>query len=235
MLDIAVCEDERYQQGELEEMLYALGKKLHICLEVEVYERGESLLAEYKRGTQYDIVYLDIEMEGMNGIRVAEELRKRDRTLQIIYVTHYERYVWQSIGTMPSGYLIKPVDSNDFERVFRKICGWIQDKDAYFRFISDKIPGKVLLKRILYFRSNLRQVEIICEKESYAIYRKLDQIEQELEESCRRQFLRVHRSYLVNYSWIRSFGHNWVELDTGERLPMSRGKRELVEKRLGEA
>ena len=44
MLDIAICEDERFQQGELEEMLYTLGKKLGIYLEVSVYERGESLL-----------------------------------------------------------------------------------------------------------------------------------------------------------------------------------------------
>ena len=100
MLDIAICEDERFQQGELEEMLYTLGKKLGIYLEVSVYERGESLLAEVDKRAQYDVIYLDIEMEGMDGIRVAEELRNQDRTMQIIYVTHHERYVRQSLGTV---------------------------------------------------------------------------------------------------------------------------------------
>lgn len=62
MLDIAICEDERFYQGELEEMLYALGRKLGIYLEVSVYERGESLLAEVDKRAQYDVIYLDIEM-----------------------------------------------------------------------------------------------------------------------------------------------------------------------------
>lgn len=235
MLDIAVCEDERYQQGELEEMLYALGKKLGILLEVSVYEHGESLLAEVDKGFCYDIVYLDIEMEGMDGICVAEELRNRDRTVQIVYVTHHEGYIWQSVGTMPSGYLVKPVNPEEFERVFRKITGWIQDKDAYYRFTSDKTPGKVLLKNILYFKSRLRQVEIVCKDGNYLIYQKLDQIQQELEAENQKQFLRIHQSYLVNYNYICHFGHNWVELETGQKLPMSRGRRGMVEKRLGGA
>ena len=207
-------------------------KMLGIYLEVSVYERGESLLAEVDKGAQYDVIYLDIEMEGMDGIRVAEELRNQDRTMQIIYVTHHERYVRQSIDTMPSGYLVKPVNSEEFERVFRKISGWIQGKDAYYRFICDKIPRKVLLKNILYFKSSLRQVEIVCEDNIHLIYQKLNKIEQELAEENQNQFLRIHQSYLVNYNHIRCFGHNWVELQTGTRLPMSRGRREVVEKRL---
>lgn len=133
---------------------------------------------------------------------------------------------------MPSGYLVKPVNSEEFERVFRKISGWIQGKDAYYRFICDKIPRKVLLKNILYFKSSLRQVEIVCEDNIHLIYQKLNKIEQELAEENQNQFLRIHQSYLVNYNHIRCFGHNWVELQTGTRLPMSRGRREVVEKRL---
>lgn len=235
MLDIALCEDERYQQGELEEMLYALGKKLGIYLEVCVYEHGEALLEEVRKGFRYDIIYLDIEMKGMNGIHVADELRSQDRMVHIIYVTKYDRYIWQSIGTMPSGYLMKPVNRREFEQVFLKISKWIQEKDAYYRFVSDKIPGKVLLKNVLYFKSSLRQAEIVCEEGSYVIYRKLDQIERELEADHQRQFLRIHQSYLVNYNYIRNFGHNWVELETGKRLPISRGRRDKIERRLGGA
>lgn len=233
VLDIAICEDERYQQGELEENLYALGKKLGICLEVYVYERGESLLAEVRRGRQYDMVYLDIELGGMSGISLAEELRREDRTLQIIYVTHHEGYILQSISTMPSGYIIKPVKEDELETVFRRVSGWIQGKDDYYRFVSDKIPCKVRLKDIQYFKSNLRQTEIACETQSHVIYRKLDQIETELTEKYKNQFLRIHQSYIVNYNYVSRFGHNWVELSTGQRLPMSRKRRENIEDKLG--
>ena len=180
MLDIAICEDERFQQGELEEMLYTLGKKLGIYLEVSVYERGESLLADVNYGAHYDVIYLDIEMDGMDGLHVAEELRSQDRTVQIIYVTQYECYLHQSIDTMPSGYLVKPVNPEEFKKVFQRISSWIQGQDAYYHFTSDKIPRKVLLKDILYFRSKLRQVEIVCEENSHLIYQKLNEIEREL-------------------------------------------------------
>lgn len=125
MLDIAICEDDRYQQGELEEKLYAMGKRLGICLEVYVYERGESLLAEIQRGTQYDMVYLDVELGGMSGISLAEELRKKDRTLQIVYVTQYEGYIKKSIDTMPSGYIVKPIKEDELEAVFQRVSSWI--------------------------------------------------------------------------------------------------------------
>lgn len=179
------------------------------------------------------MVYLDIELGSMNGVSLAEELRKRDRTLQIIYVTQYEGYIKKSINTMPSGYIVKPIKEDELETVFRRVSSWILEKDDYYRFVSDKIPCKVLLKDIIYFKSNLRQAEIVCETQSYVIYRRLDQIELELAETHKGQFLRIHQSYIVNYNYVSRFGHNWVELNTGQCLPMSRKKRENIENRLG--
>lgn len=91
MFDIAICDDERYQLGELEEMLCSLAKKMGIYLEIHVFEQGELLLEEIRRGTQFDIIYLDIELNGINGVKLAEELRKSDQTLHIIYVTIKEQ------------------------------------------------------------------------------------------------------------------------------------------------
>ncbi len=233
MFDIAICDDERYQLGELEEMLCSLAKKMGIYLEIHVFEQGELLLEEIRRGTQFDIIYLDIELNGINGVKLAEELRKSDQTLHIIYVTQYENYIKKSINTMPSGYITKPINVNEFETVFRRVSGWIQGKDVYYRFISDKLPCKVLLKNILYFKSDLRRVEIVCEEQKYKIYKKLDQIEMEFTESCKNQFLRIHQSWLVNYNHINRFGYNWVELSSGEYLPISRKRRGKIEEILG--
>lgn len=224
MLEIAVCEDERYQQGELEELLYSLGRKLNIRLEVDVYENGEALLSSVEKGNQYDLIYLDVEMEGINGVAVARRLRETDRTVQIVYVTNYEKYIRQSTDTMPSGYITKPVDQEEFEKTFVRINRWIENKDEYYRFQSENVPCKTLIRDILYFRSNLRKIEIVCEDRTYIEYGKLDQIEKTLEGST-VEFLRIHQSYLVNSHKIEKYGHNWVKLITGEKLSMSRGKR----------
>ena len=216
----------------MEQLVQKIAKQHLVEVEIEVFCDSNSLVGAVKGGNGFDIIYLDIEMDGMDGLHVAEELRSQDRTVQIIYVTQYECYLHQSIDTMPSGYLVKPVNPEEFKKVFQRISSWIQGKDAYYRFTCDKIPRKVLLKDILYFRSKLRQVEIVCEDNSHLIYQKLNEIERELAAENQKQFLRIHQSYLVNYNHIRCFGHNWVELQTGKRLPMSRGRREVVEKRL---
>ncbi len=232
MFDIAICEDDRYQQGELEEMLYAIGRKRKIQLEITVYGSGEDLLEEVRRGSRFDVICMDIELEDMNGINVAEELRRCDKTLQVIYVTQYEGYIKDTFRTIPSGYVVKPVDPAEMEEVFVRTLSWIQDKDTYYRFMCDKLPCKVPLKDIQYFQSSLRQVEIFCDGKSYQIYHKLNEIEKELTEQKADGFLRIHQSYLVNYSHIRRFGHAWVELDSGQILPMSRRQRARVEKML---
>lgn len=134
---------------------------------------------------------------------------------------------------MPSGYIVKPIKEDELEAVFQRVSSWILGKDDYYRFVSDKIPCKVLLKDILYFKSNLRQAEIVCESQNYVIYKKLDQIELELAETYKKQFLRIHQSYIVNYNFVSRFGHNWVELNTGHCLPMSRKRREDIEDKLG--
>ena len=231
MLEIAVCEDERYAQGILEELLYRLGKKRRIQLEVDVYERGESLLRAIERGERYDLIYLDIEMEGMNGIETAEKIREEDRITQIIYVTSHDRYALASTRTMPSDFLVKPIEERKFEETFLRVTRWICQKDVYFRFISEKAPCKIPLREIMYFQSDLRQVWIVSETERRGTYRKLGEIEKELEKGPGK-FIRIHRSFLVNYNYIKRFRYDTVELLDGSELPVSRGRREMLQREI---
>lgn len=235
MLEIAVCEDERYQQARMEALLYDVGKKCGIPVEVDIYENGERLLNAVYKGARYDLIYLDIMMGDMNGVQVADRLRERDRTTQVVYVTGYGQYVKESMRTMPSGYLTKPVDPKEFEDTFVRISSWIGQSDEYFRFISNKTPCKVLTRDIIYFRSSLRLAEIVCKEKKYEAYMKLEKIEEDMQRSS-SIFLRIHQSFLVNYKYISRLGHNTVSLYTGEELPMSQRRRAQVEqllKRLG--
>lgn len=235
MLEIAVCEDERYQQARIEELLYNVGKKRGIPVEVDVYDNGERLLNAVNKGARYDLIYLDIMMGDMNGVQVADRLRERDRITQVVYVTGYGQYVKESMRTMPSGYLTKPVDPKEFEDTFVRISSWIGQSDEYYHFISNKAPCKVLTRDIIYFKSSLRLVEIVCKEKSYEIYMKLEKIEEDMQRSS-SVFLRIHQSFMVNYKYISRIAHNTVSLCTGGELPMSRRRKAQVEqvlKRLG--
>ena len=231
MFDIAVCDDERYQLGNMEWLLGNLGKKMNLSMEIDTYESGEALLDSMRKGMRYDLIYLDIELSGMNGLETAERIREIDWHVPLVYVTYYESYMIDTFCVTPSGFIVKPVDAREFEKTFKRICMRLMDKDEYYRFQYDKKPYKIPLRDIKYFESNLRQIEIVWEGGRCRLYKKMQEIEEELGEYG-RHFLRVHRSYLVNYSYVEKLTYYYVMLETGEKLPISRGKRVELEKKL---
>ena len=100
MLRIAVCDDDEKGLGETLELLKGYGK---VQLAVEVYTSGEALLED---GKKYDIVLLDIDMDGLNGIETARRIREADKEVKLIYVTNYSDYTIFAFGVHAFAYLL---------------------------------------------------------------------------------------------------------------------------------
>ena len=92
MLRIAVCDDDTRFTGELEEMVRREAAETGISVDTEVYSDGDTLVADIEKGYRYDLIFLDIEMERVNGINAARQIRRTDRSALLIYVSNYEQY-----------------------------------------------------------------------------------------------------------------------------------------------
>ena len=87
MLRIAICDDDKILVTQIEEMLNRYLDKKMIDRYIEIFYDGASLERIYEKGDRFDIIYLDIEMSGKNGIEAAKSIRRLDRDVLLIYLS----------------------------------------------------------------------------------------------------------------------------------------------------
>ena len=222
MLRIAICDDDMRFSGELEERVRREAVKAGTGVDTETYSDGDTLVADIKKGYRYDLIFLDIEMERVNGINAARQIRRVDRSALLIYVSGYDQYLKELFEVEPFRFLSKPVDEEKFRKYFRDACIRISETEAYYRFSFNKKIGKVAVGDIVYFESRKRVVHIFMADGSVErFYGQLNAVEKELSEG-RQEFLRIHQSYLVNYSYIgrMSFSEVIVIMGDGKEKPI---------------
>lgn len=231
MLDIAICDDDNSFAGGLEETLCRMEKTYGLKFEIDVYQDGCSLVKEVMSGKRYDIICMDIQMKEMDGVEAARQIRKLDRVVELIYVTSYDSYMKEVFEVTPSGFIVKPLNQKEFETTFCRVMRTVIGQDAYYRFRYKKEEYKLLIRNILYFTSDLRKTYIVEEGGRYMEYRKLNDISKNLGQENGR-FVRIHKSYLVNYRHIVRFSYDTVKLSNGEVLPVSSHRKQEVDEQL---
>ena len=231
MLDIAICDDDNSFAGGLEETLCRMEKTYGLKFEIDVYQDGCSLVKEVMSGKRYDIICMDIQMREMDGVEAARQIRKLDRVVELIYVTSYDSYMKEVFEVTPSGFIVKPLNQKEFETTFCRVMRTVIGQDAYYRFRYKKEEYKLLIRNILYFTSDLRKTYIVEEGGRYMEYRKLNDISKNLGQK-NGMFVRIHKSYLVNYRHIVRFSYDTVKLSNGEVLPVSSHRKQEVDEQL---
>lgn len=221
MLQVAICDDERYIQGNLETMLIELGKIKNFLIDIEVFMDGKELVQKITDGQRFDIIFMDIEMKFVDGIKASEQIRKLDKGVQIIFVTSHDHYIRDVFKVAPIGFLSKPIKPEEVEHLFLYTLNYVKNQDAYYRFKYYKSYYQIPVREIIYFHSCLRDLEIVCKIEKYQQCAKLTDAEKQLA-LCDCEFIRIHRSYLVNRRYIRQYAYEKIFLQNGEILPIGK-------------
>ncbi len=216
-MNIAVVDDEKA----IREQIKALIRKQGVYFPADAYETGEELLDSKK---VYDIVFLDIQMDGMNGIETAKMLRKQNEDTVLIFVTGMKEYVFEAFDVAAFHYLLKPIEESKFKEVFEKA-----EKEAGKR--RERGQGQLLVKAgdrhitlrcrdILYVENRGKKVEIHTKGEMIEIYASMNELEEQLGES----FSRCHRGYLVNMAYIAKYSNDRISLSNGEDIYLAQGR-----------
>ena len=165
-------------------------------MNIDVFYSGRELKRQVTSGTKYDIIFLDIQMK--DGITAAENIRKVDDNVLLIYVSGYDKYMMELFRLDVFGFIKKPIDEEILTKTFLETYQRVCSKMVYFTFSYKHEEYKILCKEILYFESNARKVTIYTQNgEHYTFNGKLSEIEQKMSDG-KIPFLRVHQSYLVN-------------------------------------
>ncbi|MEG1847462.1 MAG: LytTR family DNA-binding domain-containing protein [Lachnospiraceae bacterium] len=184
---------------------------------------------EWKK-SKYDLIYLDIQMKGKNGISVAKSIREVDQNVLIIYVSAYEKYVQELFEVDATAFLHKPIDEMKFERYFLHAYEKISEKAVYFKCQYKQEEIKVQMGEIVYFESRGRKIHIRLTDNKEEIFNgKLDEIEEQVKNS-KVSFLRIHQSFLVNYHQIRGCNKTQMRMKDGNILSISEEHQKTISK-----
>lgn len=220
MLQVGICDDMGDVRIKLRVLLERLLEAQSIQCQIFEFSSGEGLLAWYtKHCGELDLVFLDIEMGGINGMEAAKALREQDANIQLVFVTGYTDYVFDGYTVGALGYLIKPPQLGQLEETLTRALSALHRQEPKLFFCRNgesfyRIPKE----KILYFQSSGRLVTCVTRERRYPFYAKLDQVSQDVGED----FVRVHQRYLVRAGAVERIDSAQVTIN-GESLPVSRG------------
>ena len=231
MLNMAIVDDDNYVCSEVEEYLKNLSKKYDIITNVDIFNTGEALKNHLCSGVYYDVVFLDIELDGISGLDISYILRKTlgNEATQIVYISGKTEYAIDVFDYDPIHFLPKPLSEELIDKAYQKILRKLNVKEEAFAYKIGSETRKIPLKDIIYFESDGRKVVLYTDKNKDSFYGSLEKVYLQLKSYG---FILIHKSFLINSIHVRSFAYESVVMSNQITLQIAQLKRKDVRKRL---
>ncbi|MCI8994022.1 MAG: response regulator transcription factor [Eubacterium sp.] len=221
MLSIAVCDDEVIEccslAGKIEEIL----KNMKIPCMIRQFQGGRELL---EVAESFDIVFLDIMMCGMDGMKTAQMFRKKASDRILIFVSSSRDYVFEAYDVEAFQYLLKPVEEKKLKSVLRKAVLKTESRSQEFMIASrERQKTKIFLDDIYYFEMKGRVVEVHGAEGIFTYYEQIGSLENKLRE---KGFFRCHKSYLIHLKYVDAYNRQEAVLENGEKIMIAKRRYE---------
>lgn len=214
---VAICDDEQVFRDDLRSMIFEYKIRNRIHIDVYTYADGQALL---ESGKAFDLVFLDYQMPGIDGMKVARELRHRRCTCSIVFITAYLHFVLESFEVQPYRFFVKPVKTEQIECLLNRFIAQ-QKQLAPLLVVNENEQTVVPAKDVLYLEGNGKYCTIRTAQNTYNSSKTLAQVHALLPQHC---FYRSHKSYVVNLYSVGSFDQSVITLTNGEVVSIGRSK-----------
>lgn len=223
-MKIAFCDDDLSILNEITVLLdkYRIARNLDI--RYAAFWSPLELLAEIEKGMRFDILFLDVVMPGENGIEAAREIRNYDTNVKIIFLTSSEEFAVQSYTVGAYFYQLKPIWEESFFRLMDVAVSECRKEQQHSLILRCKTGiARVELERLEYCEVIGRTV-LFHMQDGKVLERagSLDELWGHL--SAFENFLRPHRSYLLNMDYIQTMSYKAIIMSDGAEIPLPRGK-----------
>jgi len=221
MIHVAVLEDEEIWEQAITELLERYRREEGVPMEVDVYRNAYDLTE--KTGKVYDVLLLDIEMAHMTGMEAARQIRERDESVAIIFVTANPRYAIEGYQVQASDYILKPVQYPALRASLKRSLRGVSDRETRYVTISERSGARrVEVSKLRYIESRGHRLTFHLEKETLET---TTSSMKEMEELLSGEgFFRISSGCLVNLRFVDSVEGESVRAGE-ELLPLSRRKR----------
>ena len=217
-IKIAICDDEQEQSQYIAMLVGKWADKYNIKISVDMFESAEKFKSAQGESKTFDILLLDIQMGGQNGIELAREIRQSDTKLTIVFITGFPDYMQEGFDVAALHYLLKPINEDKFFEVLNKTAAGLQKRLR--TIIFPKTGGDIKIKAddIVYAEVLSHTVTLYCAKGKEEFQMRIVDMVNLLGEG----FFQCHRSFIVSMKYVRRITKSQVILETGKEIPLSR-------------
>lgn len=220
MLKIAICDDEKKLLNIIVPEIKAAFFRQHTDVQITAYESAVRLREDLFGGTRFQLIFLDISMPDMNGIILAQHLKKVAPQTMILFLSSHEETVFDAFKAAPFRFIRKRTFRSEIDGIVLDILATLNEQEIVRILLADKKgqfsvnPYEIIFAEAASRTCSLTTVSGIIETRTT-----FSSLEKELEPYG---FLKIHRSILVNYRYIHSIKGNELLLDDGRSLPISK-------------
>lgn len=221
MLSIAVCDDQIIECCSMAGKIRDILQEMKIPCMIRQFQSGGELLRAME---SFDIVFLDIIMQEMDGMKTAQIFRKKASDKILIFVSSSREYVFEAYDVEAFQYLLKPVDDRKLKKVLQKAVQKAESRSQEFMVVSrERQKKKLFLDDIYYFEIKGRMVDVHGTDGVFSYYEQIGELENKLRD---KDFFRCHKSYLINLKHVEGYNRQEVTLENGENIVIAKRRYE---------
>lgn len=227
MFKIAICDDEQRICSEIEEILLTFQREPYSGIDIEVFYSGENLYKYIKNEHVFDLIFLGIKLNGLNGIEIGRMIREKmdDYITKIVYISGEDYYNRKLFDVQPLLFLSKPLNHQKVIKALRLAMKLSNKFDWVFTYKRAYEVFRIPIKDIIYFESLDRKIKLVSTNKEDFFYGTINDV---LQRVVKYQFIQIHRSYIINYAHTRLFRYDEVIMSNSAILPISQSRRKEV-------
>lgn len=216
---IAICDDLTEERVGLAKMVAGYCARCGLNAKLRLFSSGGELLSAFSRPRQFQMIFLDIYMEGMSGTETARRIRGVDRDVPILFATTSRDHGLASFSVQACDYLVKPIRPDDVARAMDWCLEHIPEPLRCLTVLTEGERVEIPLSEIRYIdvRGHQSCIHTVTDR-SVVTRRGLDELESAIDS---REFLRCHRSALVNMNHIQGLEGNDFRMSDQYLVPIS--------------
>ena len=217
-VNFAICDDSVVDSNYVKELVTRWANHKKYQVNIDIFSSAEAFIFHYVENKEYDVLLLDIEMGNMDGVTLARQIRKSNKSVQIVFITGYSDYIAEGYDVEALHYLMKPLKKEKLYDVLDRAVNKIMQNEKHLVLNTFDEMIRIPLHEIIYIDVDRNYVTVHSNKD-YTVKKTLAEIEKELDE----RFFRIGRSAIVNLKYISRVTKTDVYLNNGIILQLPRG------------
>ena len=222
----AICDDDLNHLDVLKYEIIKVSKEYNLKIEIDKYDLGIQLIDELLTNpNKYDIIFLDIEMPEMDGMKVGHRIREINKDVIIIFVTGFKAFALNAFEIRAFDYLLKPIKYTKLEATIMDAINKVEmhkSKDENSNaliFSYNKKMYRIDINEIIYIEKESNKSRIVCEDNIYEIYESLKKINQRID---KKTFMQPHQGFIIHSKKIKNYENQRIEMVSGDFIPVSK-------------